>query len=84
VALSIRINGQARTFDHLASGASLQVLILSLNLKGDRIAIERNGDIVSRDERSHTLLEDGDRLEIVHFVGGGLQSLILSVCQGPQ
>ncbi len=67
----MNINGQARTFAELASGASLQDLIVTLGLKGDRIAIERNGGIVTRDERSHTVLEDGDRLEIVHFVGGG-------------
>ncbi|MGH9602961.1 MAG: sulfur carrier protein ThiS [Terriglobales bacterium] len=40
-------------------------------MKGDRVAIERNREIVSRDRWSEVVLAEGDRLEIVHFVGGG-------------
>ena len=40
-------------------------------VKGDRVAIEHNGNIVPRGEWANTSLADGDRLEIVHFVGGG-------------
>ncbi len=46
-------------------------LITDLGLKGDRVAVEHNGNIVPRAEWANTSLEDGDRLEIVHFVGGG-------------
>jgi thiamine biosynthesis protein ThiS len=40
-------------------------------MKGDRVAVELNREIVPRPEWPGTLLKDGDRLEIVHFVGGG-------------
>jgi sulfur carrier protein len=65
------INGQPREFDQLPAGSPLKDLIAALGLKGDRIAVELNGNIVSRDQWSATNLADGDRLEIVHFVGGG-------------
>ena len=65
------LNGQSREFPRLAAGAHLQDLIADLDLKGDRIAIEHNGSIVPRAEWANTGVTEGDRLEIVHFVGGG-------------
>jgi thiamine biosynthesis protein ThiS len=65
------LNGQSREFPQLAPGANLQDLIAELNLKGDRVAIEHNGNIVPRTEWAKAVLAEGDRLEIVHFVGGG-------------
>jgi sulfur carrier protein len=65
------LNGQTREFEQLAAGANLQDLIVELGLKGDRVAIEHNGNIVPRAEWPEARLGDGDRLEIVHFVGGG-------------
>jgi thiamine biosynthesis protein ThiS len=65
------LNGQSREFPLLVNGANLQDLITSLSLKGDRVAIEHNGNIVPRAEWTSTGLAEGDRLEIVHFVGGG-------------
>jgi acid phosphatase type 7 len=65
------LNGQAREFPQLAPGANLQDLIADLGLKGDRIAIEHNGTIIPRTEWATAGLAEGDRLEIVHFVGGG-------------
>lgn len=65
------LNGQSREFAQLAPGANLQDLIGELGLKGDRVAIEHNGNIVPRAEWANTGLAEGDRLEIVHFVGGG-------------
>jgi sulfur carrier protein len=41
-------------------------------MKADRVAVELNRDIVPRDRWTQTALAEGDRLEIVHFVGGGL------------
>jgi len=65
------LNGQSREFPQLGAGAHLQDLVGELGLKGDRVAIEHNGNIVPRAEWSNTVLTEGDRLEIVHFVGGG-------------
>ena len=65
------LNGQSREFPQLAPGARLQDVVADLGLKGDRLAIELNGNIVPRAEWPSTGLAEGDRLEIVHFVGGG-------------
>jgi sulfur carrier protein len=62
------INGKEQTFDH---ALNLAQLIEQLGMKEDRVAAELNRDIVSRAQWSDTALKDGDRLEIVHFVGGG-------------
>ena len=50
---------------------SLAELIEQLGMKGDRVAVELNREIVSRSQWPETTLKDDDRLEIVHFVGGG-------------
>lgn len=65
------LNGQLRDFAQLTSPAHLQQLIDVLELKGDRVAVELNGDIVPRAQWVNAALNDGDKLEIVHFVGGG-------------
>ena len=65
------VNGQTREFSQLVPGAQIRDLIAELGLKGDRLAIEQNGSIVPRSEWGTTSLAEGDRLEIVHFVGGG-------------
>ncbi len=62
------INGEERTVD---SPLSLAQLIERLGMKGDRVAVELNREIVARAQWAETRLNDGDRLEIVHFVGGG-------------
>jgi len=71
MALQITINGVGREFAELAEGASLAELVAVLGLKADRVAIERNGEIAPRDRWKEVRLEPGDRLEVVHFVGGG-------------
>ena len=71
--LTVEVNGKSKTLQDLAAGASLQELVVALDLKADRIAIERNGKIVPRDARGSVRVDDGDRLEIVHFVGGGAE-----------
>jgi sulfur carrier protein len=43
-------------------------------MKADRVAIELNRDIVPRDRWADTLLNESDRLEVVHFVGGGIEA----------
>lgn len=66
--MKLIINGAEREFTNVSTLGSL---VDQLGMKPDRVAIERNRDIVPRDRWSETHLADGDRLEIVHFVGGG-------------
>jgi sulfur carrier protein len=71
--VKLQINGEERTFSE--SALTLALLVESLQMKGDRVAVELNGDIVQRDRWPETPLKDGDRLEIVHFVGGGCHAI---------
>jgi thiamine biosynthesis protein ThiS len=66
--MQIHINGDARKFD---GPLTLAALIEHLGMKGDRVAVELNRNIVPRDRWDKTNLAEGDQLEIVHFVGGG-------------
>jgi sulfur carrier protein len=66
--LHLIVNGETRTFDGVADVAAL-VAALGLNTK--KVAIERNLEIVPRSAYGKTPLADGDRIEIVAFVGGG-------------
>ncbi len=66
--MHLLINGDEKTFDE---PLSLAGLIEQLGMKGDRVAVELNREIVARAEWTRTDLKDNDRLEIVHFVGGG-------------
>jgi thiamine biosynthesis protein ThiS len=67
VAMNLTINGESQVF----SAQTLGALVEQLGMKPDRVAIELNREIVPRDQWPQTPLHDGDRLEIVHFVGGG-------------
>jgi len=69
--MQLVINGQPREFPDLAANAKVSDLITTLGLKNDRVAIEQNGEIVSRATWTETALQSGDKFEIVHFVGGG-------------
>jgi thiamine biosynthesis protein ThiS len=69
--LTLQINGRNRTFPGLSAPAALSGLIDELALKGDRIAVELNGEIAPRTQWPSLTVADGDKLEIVHFVGGG-------------
>jgi sulfur carrier protein len=69
--LIIQLNGQQHIFEALTSPAGLVQVIDSLGLKTDRIAVEHNGEIASRPTWAQASVATGDRLEIVHFVGGG-------------
>jgi sulfur carrier protein len=66
--LHVFVNGENK---ELADGHSLEQLVNELMLPGVRIAIEVNGRVVRRGDWTETTLNDGDRVEIVHFVGGG-------------
>jgi thiamine biosynthesis protein ThiS len=66
--MKLQINGDTRDFNPPLTLASL---LEQLEMKADRVAIELNRSIVARDQWAKTNLAEGDRLEIVHFVGGG-------------
>ena len=72
MSLSVILNGHPREFEELEAGSPLAAVVDALELKGDRIAIEHNGEIAQRGTWDQALVNPGDRLEIVHFVGGGL------------
>jgi thiamine biosynthesis protein ThiS len=66
--LKIILNGEEAQLD---DGASVIDLIGSLGLKPERLAVELNHRIIRRADWASTLFAEGDRVEIVHFVGGG-------------
>ena len=72
MSLTLVLNGQSRDFETLPQPASLEQLLGELGLKGDRVAIEHNGEIIPRAVWAGTMVHPGDRLEVVHFVGGGI------------
>ena len=66
--MKVVLNGEPR---EIPDGLTVQGLIHHLDLKDERIAVERNQEIVRRADWVTALLQEGDKLEIVHFVGGG-------------
>lgn len=72
--MRLQINGEARDFNDSPALFTLAALVETLGMKADRVAVELNRDIVPRDRWTETQLHEGDRLEIVHFVGGGLEA----------
>jgi sulfur carrier protein len=70
--LTLILNGQTRTFPGLGESDNLESLVSELGLKGDRVAVERNGEIAPRSTWVGVTLNEGDRVEVVHFVGGGV------------
>jgi len=67
-ALAIVVNGEAK---QAIRGAMVTDLLKQLGLDSGRVAIERNLEILPRPAWSQTVVEAGDRYEIVQFVGGG-------------
>jgi thiamine biosynthesis protein ThiS len=65
--MNLTINGETQA----SSAETLSALVEALGMKSDRVAVELNREIVPREQWPQTPLRDGDRLEIVHFVGGG-------------
>ena len=66
--MKVFVNGDEKD---LSDGISLMELIEQLDLPAARIAIELNREVVRRSDWGSTMLKDEDRIEIVHFVGGG-------------
>ncbi len=66
--VSIVLNGETRAVD---AGLTVMGLLVSLELHAGMVVVERNREILKRDTLRETPVEEGDRIEIVHFVGGG-------------
>ena len=66
--MDITLNGEKFT---LETGSNIVNLIDKLDLNADKLAIERNLEIVPKSKFAMTIIEEGDKLEIVHFIGGG-------------
>jgi thiamine biosynthesis protein ThiS len=66
--MEITLNGESRS---LPSRITLREMLRDMGLDEGAVAVERNREIVRRDQWTGTLVQAGDRIEIVHFVGGG-------------
>lgn len=66
--MTLHINGGQHDFP---DGLTVAALVAQLGMKPDRVAVELNLEIVPRTQWETTALKDGDKLEVVHFVGGG-------------
>jgi thiamine biosynthesis protein ThiS len=66
--LNITLNGDARA---IPDGLSVEGLLQHLGIVSKKVAVERNLEIVPKSTFPSTLIAEGDRLEIVHFIGGG-------------
>jgi thiamine biosynthesis protein ThiS len=70
--LTLQINGKNRSFPSLSAPVALADLLTQLELKADRIAVELNGEIAPRTQWPELTVSEGDKVEVVHFVGGGI------------
>jgi len=68
VLIEIIVNGELK---QVPAGLNIPRLLDQLGIRADRVAIERNLNILSKDRWQETIVVSGDSFEIVHFVGGG-------------
>jgi thiamine biosynthesis protein ThiS len=73
--LTITVNGN---LTEIAAGSGIIDLIESLGLNAQRVAVELNKRIVRRADWASTTFSEGDKVEIVHFVGGGEEQSIVN------
>lgn len=66
----IQVNGENRA---AASGTTVAALLRELDIKPDRVAVELNLEILDKQDFEGRRLEDGDRVEIISFIGGGME-----------
>jgi len=66
--IQVTVNGAAHRFEQPLDVVSI---LEKLQMKGKKVAVERNGEIIPRSLHPQTLVQDGDALEIVVAVGGG-------------
>jgi sulfur carrier protein len=69
--MNIFLNGEPR---EVPADLTLTALLEHLNLPGDRVAVELNREIAARSKWNQIAIQPDDRLEVVHFVGGGTGS----------
>lgn len=67
-AIRVRINGEDRT---VPRGLDVRSLLERLGVTPELVVVERNLEILERDRYESVIVEEGDALEVVHFVGGG-------------
>jgi thiazole synthase len=68
IPVNVNVNGEPR---RVAAGLSIAAMLTELGLDPQRVAVERNRDVVPRSSIAQVRVEDGDQYEIVYFVGGG-------------
>jgi thiamine biosynthesis protein ThiS len=66
--MNVTVNGEVRD---IADGSSVAELLEVLGLEPKTMVVQRGDDIIARDDFGSTLIDDGDVLELIHFVGGG-------------
>ncbi len=69
--LVLTLNGRERAVEGVFSPAVLSEVLTALALRADRIAVELNGELAPRAGWAEQPVKSGDKLEVVHFVGGG-------------
>jgi len=67
--MQITVNGEPR---EISAGLTVTGLLEQLGVRGERVAVEVNLDVVRREARAERQLAEGDQVEIVSFVGGGV------------
>ena len=66
--IKIKVNGKLKAVDR---NINLSILIKNLKIQLKKVAIEMNGEIVDKKKLNRIILKNNDRVEIVHFIGGG-------------
>ena len=66
--MQVKLNGEAK---EVREGTTLLGLVEELSLAPERLAVELNSEVVRRADWPSVVLSEGDRVEVVHFVGGG-------------
>jgi len=68
VTIEVQLNGEVR---ETANGVTLDALLEQFSLPKQRVAVELNRGVVRKQDWSATVINDGDTIEVIHFVGGG-------------
>ena len=66
--IKIKVNGKLKTIN---KNVNLSILIKNLKIQVKKVAIEMNGEIVDKKKLNRIILKNDDKIEIVHFIGGG-------------
>ena len=66
--IKIKVNGKLKSIN---KNVNLSILIKNLEIQLKKVAIEMNGEIVDKKKLNRIILKNNDRIEIVHFIGGG-------------